>query len=104
MTRRYRVGAISEMRPAPARPQPRRSTRRSPPGGSPACVLCRDDGFVGLLRRRPPLVQELLLVEAGVQAALGEQLTVLPALHDPATVVDQDLFGAQDRGQPGGDD
>src|SRR5688572_27817073 len=47
-----------------------------------------------------PLRQELLAIEPGVQAALGQQLGMRAALDDAPAVVDEDPVGAQDRREP----
>src|SRR5690606_5365703 len=61
-------------------------------------------------RERPPShllqagLQELALVEPGIEAALGHQLLVGAPLDHPALIQDQDLVGLLDGGDPVGDE
>ena len=102
----------------------RRDTRRAQPcsagardNGRPAVSLSPKDtrnrrsypaaaagGFTRLSCPGAGLAAELALVEAAVQAALGQQLRVRADLDDAALVHHDDAIGVQDGGQPVRDD
>ena len=52
---------------------------------------------------RGRILGELLVVEPRVDPSLGDQFGMRATLDDPATLVDEDPVGAQDRGQSVGD-